>query len=169
MSEYGDSPLTYYTLPYEAYGVSLMMRYNSDVGYYLKDLNKDGIPELLIGISSVQSYDSYPDATTLYDLFTLSNWQPRRLLASSERVIYKFRSDNMIYNYGSGGASYLTHTIYKYNGYGFDTVRSILSDNGNYSMTQENGVSTPISETQFWQLADEFEAPVIKFAVTPIK
>ena len=169
MSEYVDSPLTYYTLPYEAYGVSLMMRYNSDVGYYLKDLNKDGIPELLIGISSVQSYDSYPDATTLYDLFTLSNWQPRRLLASSERVIYKFRSDNMIYNYGSGGASYLTHTIYKYNGYGFDTVRSILSDNGNYSMTQENGVSTPISETQFWQLADEFEAPVIKFAVTPIK
>ena len=42
-------PLTYYTFPYSPYDVSILLRYEKNVGYYLKDLNKDGIPELLIG------------------------------------------------------------------------------------------------------------------------
>ena len=97
MTEYGDTPLTYYTFPYEQYGVSLLMRYEPNVGYYLKDLNKDGIPELLIGIVSYTNGNSYPDTAVLYDLFTLADGTPKRLLASSERVLYWLRTDNLIY------------------------------------------------------------------------
>ena len=170
MTEYGDTPLTYYTFPYGYYGVSLLMRYEPRVGYYLKDLNKDGIPELLIGIiASVAEDESYPNLTDLYDLFTLVNGQPKRLLATSERIVYKLRSDNMIFYYGAGGAASFGYAVYKYNGNSFDTIKRADTNDGIFTLTSENGVTEPISETQFWQLAAEFESPVIRFAVTPIK
>ena len=120
MTEYGDTPLTYYTFPYEQYGVSLLMRYEPNVGYYLKDLNKDGIPELLIGIVSYTNGNSYPDTAVLYDLFTLADGTPKRLLASSERVLYWLRTDNLIYLQGSGGVSYSSYAVYQFKGTGFD-------------------------------------------------
>ena len=97
------------------------------------------------------------------------NGQPKRLLATSERVVYKFRSDNMIFHYGSGGASNFGYAIFKYNGNSFDTIKRIDTYDGNFTLTSENGVTQPISEAQFWQLAAEFESPVIRFSVTPIK
>ena len=105
---YGDSPsgdITSsgdYLLSYETVGVSYLARYGGSFGYCLKDLDGNGIPELLVGSPDSEYYAG----KVIYDLFTLRDGAPVRLATSGERTVYKLLSDGSIFYSGSGGAAY---------------------------------------------------------------
>ena len=175
VTEYTETPVTYYTFPYGTYDVSILLRYETNIGYYLKDLNKDGIPELLIGTMRDDDNPENMDHALIIDMFTLINGVPVRMLASSERVLYYLRTDNLIYHRGSGGAAFGIYYVYQFNGTGFDAVNGLVMDNGNYyqSYSHYDGDSsshgTPISETEFHQLLEQFSSNLFKFPKTPIQ
>lgn len=70
----------------------------ADAGYCIKDLNQDGIPELLVS--------PVTDAADgiIYDLFTYTQGEVVHLAASGERDLFYLCTDNTIAESGSSGA-----------------------------------------------------------------
>ena len=121
-TEQGD----YYYLLGET-GISEMSRNGGELGYCLIDLDRNGIPELLIGATGAE----YFDETLIYDLFTLENGIPVRVLASSARVRYYLCEENLILHEGSGGASYNMSVLYCLRGSELELVSGIVMADGN--------------------------------------
>lgn len=93
-------------------GISLMVGYYGDfvdaLGYTTRDLNDDGIDELII-----------TDGTNIYDLYTLvldGEVAPVQLVSAMERLKYYLTEDNLIYFFGSGSASSNYQTICRLDG-----------------------------------------------------
>ena len=74
----------------------------SQLGFWLHDMDGNGIPELLIGATGAEYYDE----SLIYDMFTLEEGIPVRILASSARIRYYLCEDDLILHEGSGGAPY---------------------------------------------------------------
>ena len=78
------------------------------VGYTLTDLDKNGVPELLIaGIDS---------DNLLLDLYSFSFDKPVRICMSTARARYYLYTGNRIYSEGSSGTSIFTHEFYTLDG-----------------------------------------------------
>lgn len=71
----------------------------SEVGYYLKDLDQDGVEELLIG-----EVDSEYDTGMIYELYTVKDDRLKQVTVSSERDRYYLCTDSTIANEGSNSA-----------------------------------------------------------------
>ena len=96
------------------HGLSEIIAYSEHVGYAFKDLNKDGIPELILaGIGTEDFSDGM-----LYALYTLSGGEPVALAISQARMRYYLRTDNTVLYFGSGGAAYSYHTVERLGGKG---------------------------------------------------
>lgn len=91
------------------YGVSEMLPYRQSVGYGFKDLDKDGVPELLIAETGTEE----TSRNILYAVYTLVDGQPTELGTSWPRSRLYLLSSNRIYNAGSGGASRAINNIYR--------------------------------------------------------
>jgi hypothetical protein len=65
-------------------------------------MDGNGIPELLIGATGAEYYDE----SLIYDMFTLEEGRPVRILVSSARIRYYLCEDDLILHEGSGGAPY---------------------------------------------------------------
>lgn len=153
-------------------GVGFLTTSTTSLGYYLKDLNKDGLPELLIGATTSDYYEG-----CIIDLFTLQNGQPKRVLASSDRCRYYLRSDNMISCAGSGGASYSSNDLLKFNSNGVDLVNSVVlygDDNGNINYYRvldkdfDYSNDTLITQEEYESIEKEIHSSNIVFSVIPI-
>lgn len=70
----------------------------SQAGYGFKDLDGNGIPELLVSALKANVYE-------IYDLYTYSNGKVVHLASGGERYRYYLCGDNTIYYEGSGGAA----------------------------------------------------------------
>ena len=93
-------------------GISEIIGYSSGVGYALKDLDKNGIPELIIAGRGTDDFSG----GMVYDLYTLVNGTPVQLAISQARNRYYLRSDNSVVNEGSGGAAYSIFQRLRLNG-----------------------------------------------------
>ncbi len=110
-------------------------------------------------IGNMPEESNYPESSCIVDMFTLINGIPQRVIASSERVVYKFRSDNMIYLRGSSGAGYSSYDIYRFNGTNLERMTCIEMADRNFYLDE-----APISEELFWQKVSEFENPIVDYS-----
>lgn len=95
-------------------GVSSRFYQNVDyeeLGYVIRDLDGDGIDELILGCNAV-SHSEW--GNFIYDIFTIKDGQMVHILDGWERNIYQLCDDGTIYNSGSGGAGYRGYSFYDY-------------------------------------------------------
>nr|MCR5138063.1 hypothetical protein [Oscillospiraceae bacterium] len=105
-------------------GISEMTAYSSGVGYALKDLDKNGIPELII---AGMGTDDFSDKM-VYDLYTLVNGAPVNLATAQARDRYYVRTDNTVYSEGSGGAAYTYLTVMRVKGNELEDVEVVFTN-----------------------------------------
>ena len=174
-----DFPFFSYTIPY---GELDMGRYPidfnaalNDIGYMLQDISGDNIPELIIGKLESPNDDPYLKGI-IYDMFTLQNGSPKRVLASSARVRFRLCSDNLILNDGSGGASSQSTVLYRFNGTEKEFVKAVMMAQPYYYevTTEREGIYQPaegdtmLSESEYSEKNNEMFANVIALELTPI-
>lgn len=152
-------------------GISCLSRYGGTLGYCLKDLDGDKVPELLISADGSEYYEDY-----LYDLFALADGKPQRVLASSDRVRYQLRSDDPIYFEGSGGASNVYFFLYEL-AYGRlalvdglvmdgELLFELKGDRQNpYEITEDD---VPLTEEEFYALSRDWASLVTGIDIQPI-
>ena len=80
----------------------------SDAGYMLRDLNDDGVPELITSIVAA-------GGGMIYDLYTYLDGEVVNLASSGERNRYYLCTDNVIANEGSSGAADSVFGFYQFN------------------------------------------------------
>lgn len=79
------------------------------VGYLVKDIDGNGIAELLIGdVSGEEFMDKM-----IFDLYTIVENEPVLIFAGWDRNRYYMCSDGLIANEGSSGAAYSDYYMYK--------------------------------------------------------
>ena len=104
-------------------GLSEMIAYSQHVGYALRDLNGDGIPELLVmGIGT----DDFSNGM-LYDLYTLANGEAVQLACSRARSRYYLHEDGSILNEGSNGAGNSIYVVNRLYGSELVPVESVFT------------------------------------------
>lgn len=105
------------------HGLSEIISYSEHVGYALKDLDKNGVPELILaGIGT----DDFSDKM-VYDVYTLTENKPVNLLQSWARNRYYLRTDSMIVNEGSSGAAYSNVFLYSVSGDALSPVEGVIT------------------------------------------
>ena len=103
--------------------LSEIVRYSTGVGYALKDLDKNGIPELIIeGIGT----DDFSKGIA-YGIYTLVNDQPVNLATSWARNRYYICTDSTILNEGSGGAGHSVITVFRLSGQTLNPVENLMT------------------------------------------
>ena len=107
--------------------VDWLARYDGQLGYLFTDVNRDGIPELLISSTGSAFYD-----TVIYDLYTLVDGRPHKVLESGERDRYRLQPDGTISNDGSSGATSSSTTLYRFNGVGLDFLGAWILEGSSY-------------------------------------
>ena len=130
--------------------ISECVPYSEKLGYALKDLDKNGIPELIIG--GMNYY--WDDAPMLYDLYTLNSFnQPVQLCVSWARSRNYFLTDNRIMNEGSNGASSSGFILKKVNGTSLEFQEGYWSSNS----TDMSGLTmyhTTVENNGFFDIYD---------------
>lgn len=132
---------------FQDFGISEWSGYCDHVGYGMKDLNKDGTPELIIAAMNA----ARSDEMVVLDVYTLDNKTPVCLGTSRVRDRRFLRADSSILREGSNGAAYAYYSISKLrNGalVELESVRSDLDANGNavWYFKSENSRENQVSE-----------------------
>ncbi len=109
------------------HGISEIIGYSEHVGYALKDLDKDGTPELIIAGMGTDDFSE----KMVYDLYTLSGGRPAQLACSAARNRWYLRSDSLLINEGSSGAAYSNVFLFAVKGSGLTAREGLLMDDGN--------------------------------------
>jgi hypothetical protein len=82
----------------------------ASVGYTIKDISGDGIPELLI--TNIYDPGSYPaKGSSILALFTISDGTPTLTFEGWSRNLYLFHDKGKIFNSGSNGADHHVYII----------------------------------------------------------
>ena len=164
----------------EGYGFSsIFATTNPDceiLGYLQKDLDGDGIDELIFGENDPNGQNP-PDAwdSVIYNIFTVRGQEMYVLARGWERNRYYLCDDGIIANDKSGGAAYSCWTYYVIDGLSLSAVESIYQsddENGDIHWYHTDGESYTddgelISSEEAQEIIDAH--PIGKLSFTPFE
>lgn len=134
------------------------------LGYTKKDLDNDGIDELIFG-GTVNE-----DGTTIiYDIFTIQDGTDVHAVAGWERNTYYLCTDGTIANEGSSGAAYSNWTYFKYSNAKLDMKETVYTDDKvpgqKYYYATDVALKTekPISEEQAKEIRGKYTYEKLQF------
>ena len=114
-----------------AIGDVFMAGNDSDIpfGYMTKDLNGDGVDELILGQYAVSPdfKDSDWDGA-IYDVYTIENGKMVQIVDGWARNVFHLLEDGTFENIGSGGAAYTAYSYYEVAGNELKLKESIFTD-----------------------------------------
>lgn len=168
-------------IPFGNHGIAEIAR-NSDkpsealtrVGYYTKDLNKDGIPELLIGSCD----DEAGEGISIFAIYTCVDGNAKLLDEGWYRSRYYPMNNGSLFYYGSSGASYQSFGTYGI----ADNLKSLkctkfyfsdLKDGKQVFYTNTTGEEDPsaskeINSETFWNEYDKLMDRTVEFKLTTL-
>lgn len=135
-------------------------------GFYLIDLDGDGIEEMLLGENGEGAYDGI-----VYEIYSIKDGELIKVCEGGERESYYLCSDNIIYRTGSSGASNTNYEFYEYKN-GKLVAKTIViyygtldSDDGWYLCDEslDYRTGTPISEAEAEALINMYTYIPIEF------
>lgn len=88
--------------------------FSTTFGYFLRDMDWDGIPELFVSATGEVWYGA--DQGIIYSMHTIIDGEVRTVFSGWARNRYQLTSDGYIYNEGSGGASNSSSCLLLYSG-----------------------------------------------------
>ena len=151
------------------------------VGYAIRDISGDGIPELLIGGMPDPEYPEFKN--TLYALYSVVEGEPICLFEGSARNAFFMMRDGLFLYQGSGGAMYSIVATYGISADGsdlfckdyyfthekdgnFEDIRIYHNTTGDWdpSVSEE----TDLDPDGFWQIYDELAAQLADPGLAPI-
>ena len=149
-------------------GLSEMAGYFESVGYALKDLDKDGTPELIL--AGITPTEGFTDSQGLvYGVYTLDGaGQPVSLAVSQARDRFFLRADSSLLRRGSGGAAYTYYSLLRLRDGALQVDEMAFTDldgdNHPLFYTQQGDSDTypgdksvPVSEDAFWDIVSRWE------------
>ena len=123
------------------HNLSEIIAYSAHVGYALKDLDKNGVPELIIAGLGTDDFSN----GMVYELYTLVNNTPVQLALSHARDRYYLRTDGRLVNEGSGGAGFSAVILKRLDGHELKEESAIITyypgDERDGCYLQEGGYS----------------------------
>lgn len=149
------------------------------IGYVLKDISGDEVPELLIG-----AFEKDDDAYTnneIYLIYTLQGEKPEIVLYGWNRNAYSLKDNNSLFYQGSSGAAMSAFGIYHisndgeymcddfYFTYPNDNDPSVIElfHNTTGIFYNEDGEKLDMTLDEFWALQDEMSKGTSKIEGTP--
>ena len=128
--------------------LSECINYSEKVGYALKDLDKNDIPELIIA-----GINYHYEEPLVYDLYTLANNQPVRLCVTWARSRNYLLRDNRIMNEGSNGAASSGFILKKVNGAKLEFLEGYWSSNST-DMSGATMYHTTVEDNGYFDIYD---------------
>ena len=131
-------------------------------GYYLIDLDDDGVDELLFGANS---RDGEGDSI-IYDIFAVDNGKLVYVADGWGRNRYYLCDNGMIANEGSNGASSSIWEYYSYTNKHLEFVEGVIFEDGQqlyYQTDPDNGVGVDIDDAAMSKVIDKYHYSKIKF------
>ena len=149
------------------------------IGYVLKDITGDDVPELLIG--SFEKDDNAYTNNEIYLIYTLQGEKPEIVLYGWNRNAYSLKDDNSLFYQGSSGAAMSAFGIYHisndgesvcddfYFTYPNDNDPSVIElfHNTTGIFYNEDGEKLDMTLDEFWALQDEMSKGTSKIEGTP--
>lgn len=145
------------------------------IGYIIKDINNDNIPELIIA-SVIDEYDGEYDGSRILSIYTLVDKEPSLVIEGMYRDKLFLKSDGTIYNIGSGGAAYTAFGIIELRDNGgsdyLEYYYSDIDETGEPVYYKSTGLSTAesskeyVSEETFMQKIIDFSEDLVMLDLT---
>lgn len=130
-------------------------------GYLCRDLDGNGIDELIILPKSCLNGSTNPEYGQIIAIYTLENDHPVRLITGMTRSRHYLRKDGKIYHEGSNGAGYAIYDLLTLHGAYFEH-EFILSDEEQWYYTTDRDYNfendVPISFSQAQMYVENFSS-----------
>lgn len=143
------------------------------LGYQYEDLNQDGTPELLVGVS-LEEGDVFLQ-NQIYLVYTAKEGEPVQILSARGRNMYSLLTDGHLAYFGSEGAAYSIFGEYALNEENqwdctdyyfthevdgdFENIGVFHNTTGNFDVASSNALSITLDE--FYELEEELTLRIL--------